>query len=154
MTRSRFAPTTAGTAGTVAIEYGLVLPVVLLFTLGAMDVGRLLWTYTNLSRAAEAAARCGAVNVDVTNCTGCSAATSVADCAAKQAWGMTSITAANFSASRAACGNELTNTNEKVVATYTFKFLVPWFPQFGANKPFGSTTLALSATSCYPLNHP
>ena len=28
----------------VAIEYGLILPAMLLFTLGIMDAGRLLWT--------------------------------------------------------------------------------------------------------------
>jgi Flp pilus assembly protein TadG len=53
--------------GNVAIEYGLILPAMLLFTLGIMDAGRLLWTYTTLSRATEAAARCGALN-DTTTC--------------------------------------------------------------------------------------
>jgi len=45
------------TDGTVAIEYALILPVMLLFTLGIMDTGRLLWTYITLTRAVEAAAR-------------------------------------------------------------------------------------------------
>ena len=51
------------TAGSVAIEYGLILPAMLLFTLGIMDAGRLLWTNITLTRATEVAARCGAVNV-------------------------------------------------------------------------------------------
>ena len=54
------------TEGSVAVEYGLVLPAMLLFTLGIMDAGRLLWSDITLTRATEAAARCGAV--DQTNC--------------------------------------------------------------------------------------
>ena len=50
------------TAGSVAIEYGLILPAMLLFTLGIMDAGRLVWTNMTLSWATDAAARCGAVN--------------------------------------------------------------------------------------------
>ena len=50
------------TSGSVAIEYGLILPAMLLFTLGIMDAGRLLWTNVTLTRATEAAARCYAVN--------------------------------------------------------------------------------------------
>ena len=154
MPRSRFLPRTSGTAGTVAIEYGLVLPAMLLLTLGTIDLGRLLWTDITLSRAADAGARCGAINANIANCFGCSAAVSIPDCAAKQASGATSIfTAGNFVASKAACGLELTNTNEKVVGTYTFTFLVPWFPQFGSTAPFGAPTLTLTATACYPLNH-
>ena len=49
------------TDGSVAIEYGLILPVLLLFTFGLIDAGRLLWTNITLTRATEVAARCGAV---------------------------------------------------------------------------------------------
>jgi len=34
--------------GAMAVEYALVLPVVLLFILGIADCGRLLWTYATL----------------------------------------------------------------------------------------------------------
>ena len=47
--------------GTAAIEYAIVLPVLLLFVLGIMDTGRLLWTYVTIYRATEAAARCAAI---------------------------------------------------------------------------------------------
>ena len=144
----RVLPRISAKAGTVAIEYGLVLPVMLLFTLGIMDAGRLIWTYTTLSRAAEAGARCGAVNA-----VACPAAANIQAYAATQAWGVSGITAANFNATKATCGNGLAATNEQVVGTYTFKFFVPWFPQFGPKAPFGSTTLALSVKACYPLNH-
>ncbi|MDU6495166.1 TadE/TadG family type IV pilus assembly protein, partial [Bradyrhizobium sp.] len=33
-------------SGAVAIEYGFVLPVLLLFIFGIIDIGRLLWTFT------------------------------------------------------------------------------------------------------------
>ena len=51
------------TDGSMAIEYGLILPVLLLFTFGLVDAGRLLWTNITLTRATEVAARCGAVNM-------------------------------------------------------------------------------------------
>ncbi len=122
--------------GTVAIEYGLILPAMLLFTLGIMDTGRLLWTYITLSRAAEAAARCGAVN----NTTTCP---SIPAYAVSQAWGLNDVTAAAFTVTTPTCGVQ-------VVATYTFQFITPWFPSFGASAPFGAPTMTLNATACYP----
>ncbi len=44
-----------------------MLPVLLLFLLGIIDTGRLLWTYATLYRASEAAARCAAIHA--ANCT-------------------------------------------------------------------------------------
>jgi Flp pilus assembly protein TadG len=124
--------------GTVAIEYGLILPAMLLFTLGIMDTGRLLWTYVTLSRAAEAAARYGAVcNPASVTCTGIPAY------AVAQAWGINDVTAADFTATTPACGVQ-------VAATYTFQFITPWFPSFGGSAPFGAPTMTLNATSCYP----
>jgi hypothetical protein len=122
--------------GTVAIEYGLILPVMLLFTLGIMDTGRLLWTYITLTRAAEAAARCGAVNNTAT-------CPSIPAFAVTQAWGINDVTAANFTQSTPACGVQ-------VAATYTFQFITPWFPSFSASAPFSGPTMTLNATACYP----
>jgi Flp pilus assembly protein TadG len=126
------------TSGSVAIEYGLILPLMLLFTLGLIDAGRLLWTNITLTRATEVAARCGAVNV-----TTCPAA-NIPTYAATQAqnFGIYDATAADFVAATPACGVQVT-------ATYTFQFVVPWFPQFSAKAPFGATTMTLNATSCY-----
>jgi Flp pilus assembly protein TadG len=124
--------------GTVAIEYALILPVMLLFTLGIMDTGRLLWTYITLTRATEAAARYGAVCDPATvTCTG------IPDYAVAQAWGINDVTAANFTPSTPACGVQ-------VAATYTFTFITPWFPSFSASAPFGAPAMTLNATSCYP----
>jgi Flp pilus assembly protein TadG len=130
------------TAGSVAIEYGLILPVMLLFTLGLLDASRLLWTNITLTRATEVAARCGAVNI-----TTCPTA-SIPAYAATQAqnFGISDATAANFVATTPACGVQL-------LATYTYQFLVPWFPQFSASAPFGGTTMTLNATACYPKQY-
>lgn len=125
-------------SGTVAIEYGLILPVMLLITLGLMDTGRLLWTYITLSRATEAAARYGAVCDSTTvTCNG------IPDYAAAQAWGLNNVAASDFTATTPACGVQ-------VQATYTFQFVTPWFPQFGASAPFSGPSMTLNATACYP----
>jgi Flp pilus assembly protein TadG len=119
--------------GTVAIEYALIIPAMLLFTLGIMDTGRLLWTYTTLYQAAEAGARCAAV--DSVNC---ATTSQVQNYAVDQAWGL-SIAASAFTVTNPTCGMQ-------VSATYTFQFVIPWF--FGT-APYGSAnTIPLSATAC------
>jgi Flp pilus assembly protein TadG len=141
MSHIRKSQAASHTDGTVAIEYGLILPAMLLFTLGIMDTGRLLWTYITLSRAAEAAARCGAVN----NTTTCP---SIPAYAVTQAWGINDVTAADFTVTYPTCGGA--QPGVQVVATYTFQFITPWFPSFSASAPFGAPTMTLNATSCYP----
>lgn len=122
--------------GTIAIEYGLILPVLLLLTLGIMDIGRLLWTYITLTRATEAAARCAAVNTTL-----CGTSSAVQDYAVQQAWGLNDVTAAQIAVMDASCGKQVT-------ATYNFKFIIPW-P--GTASPLGSSNaITLSATACYP----
>ena len=134
-------------AGNVAIEYGLILPAMLLFIFGLMDASRLLWTNITLTRATEVAARCGAVSGTTT----CPIA-SIPAYAATQAqnFGISDAVAANFVATTSvSCGVQGQVNGVQVQATYTFKFVVPWFPQFSASAPFGSTTLTLNSTSCY-----
>ena len=120
--------------GTVAIEYALILPLMLLFILGIMDAGRLLWTYTALYRASEAAARCAAINT-----TDCGTATQIKNRAVAEAWGLT-INPSVFTVTAPSCGVQ-------VRADYDFTFIVPWFPWF-EGAPFG--TIMLNATACYP----
>ncbi len=115
-------------SGAVLIEYALLLPALLLFVLGIMDVGRLIWTQTTLNRAVEAAARCGAI--DTKNC---STLTQIQNYAVTQAFGLT-ITASAFTASAAGCGAQ-------VVASFPFVFVTPFIAP-------GAITLA--ATACYP----
>ena len=121
--------------GAALIEYALILPVMLLFVLGIMDGGRLLWTYTTLYRAAEAAARCAAINT-----TDCGTAAQIQSRATSEAWGLI-VNPSAFTVTRPLCGVQ-------VHAAYDFTFIVPWFPWFGG-APLGTVTL--NATACYPL---
>ena len=123
--------------GTVAIEYAFILPVLLLFVLGIMDTGRLIWTYATVTRAAEAAARCGAVDT-VT----CGTAAQIQNYAVAQAYGL-NIAATAFTPTAVACGS-------RVAATYTFQFVIPWT----GVSPYGAAnTATINATACYPLSH-
>jgi Flp pilus assembly protein TadG len=119
--------------GAAAIEYALVLPLLLLLPLGLIDTGRLLWTYTTLYRAAEAAARCGAVNV-----TACGTTTQIKSRAVAEAWGLT-IASSAFTVSTPSCGLQ-------VRASHPFTFAIPGLDTVA---PLG--TITLSATACYPL---
>jgi Flp pilus assembly protein TadG len=111
--------------GTVAIEYAFVLPVLLGFLLGIMDTGRLLWTYTTLYRASEAAARCSAIKA-----TGCTTFGLTQSYAVAAAWGL-NVNASAFTVTNPACGMQ-------VAASYDFGFVFPW------------KTITLTATACYP----
>ena len=118
----------------MAVEYAFILPALLLFVLGIMDTGRLIWTYATLNRAAEAAARCAAVD-DVT----CGTTAQIQAYAVTQAFGLTISTTA-FTPTTVTCGS-------RVAAAYTFQFVIPWI----GVSPYGtSNTLALTATACYP----
>lgn len=116
--------------GAAAIEYALILPALLLFVVGIIDTGRLIWTYATLSRAAEAAARCAAVNT-----TECGTEGQIQSYAAAQAWGLT-IDAGAFTVTTTDCGIQVTGS-------YGFRFAIPAF-----TKDFG--TIILNATACYP----
>ena len=129
--------------GTAAIEYAIVLPVLLLFVLGIMDTGRLLWTYVTIYRATEAAARCAAIAAAVPTAVPCSTSALTQTYAVAAAWGL-NINASAFTVSTPACGKQ-------VHASYDFQFVIPWFPAFGGS-PLGTTTLV--ATVCYPFKPP
>jgi Flp pilus assembly protein TadG len=131
--------------GSVAVQSAFVLPVLVLFVLGIMDTGRLLWTFATLHRASEAAARCGAIPATGTDpATGkaydCTTSSGTQNYAVLQAWGLTT-TASVFTVSTPACGNQ-------VAASYNFTFVIPWFyivPPLGP-----SNSITLTATACYP----
>ncbi len=126
----------SGRRGAAAIEYGLILPAVLLFVIGIIDVGRLLWTYTTLNRAVEAAARCGAINT-----LQCGTAAQVQSRAVTEAWGLEqTISESAFTVTRASCGI-------RVAVSYDFVFAIPAL--VGAS-PLGTVTL--SPAACYPVN--
>ena len=119
----------------VAIEYAVILPLLLTFVLGLMDTGRLLWSYTTLYRAVEVAARCAAID-PIT----CGNVTAIKAYAAGQAWGQ-HMSASSFTVTGLACG-------QQVGGTLNFHFFTPWFY---VAVPFGgANTLTLTARACYP----
>jgi len=121
-------------AGAVAIEYAIILPVLLIALLGVMDLGRLFWSYATIANAAETAARCFAIKAAA-----CQTATATQNYAATQAYGM-AINASSFTVTTPACG-------VRVAVSYAFSFVVPWFYVV----PFGgSNTITLSTATCYP----
>jgi Flp pilus assembly protein TadG len=103
----------ASESGTVALEYGFLLPVLIALFLGSMDVSRLIWTYTTLHRAVEAAARCGAVNQTI-----CGNTTQVQSRAVSETWGIT-VSPSVFTVT-------MTDTTVAVTANYDFTIVVPF----------------------------
>jgi Flp pilus assembly pilin Flp len=121
-----------GQRGSVALEYGLIAPLLLVVVLGTIDTGRLIWNYTTLYRATEAAARCGAVNT-----IRCATAPQIKAYAVTEAWGLT-IDASAFTVAAQSCGLQ-------VQASYAFNSIIPGFDLVA---PIGLITL--QATACYP----
>lgn len=98
--------------GTTALEYGLIMPVLFLFLLGIMDMGRLMWIYTGLNRGVEEASRCAAMNTMA-----CRTNAQIQAVAAAGVWGAP-VPPATFSVSNPSCGI-------KVSASYSFTFFTP-----------------------------
>jgi Flp pilus assembly protein TadG len=117
-----------GRAGTAAIEFAIVAPVLLLCVLGLMEFGRAMWTRAALSYAVQSAARCAQTNAAL-----CGTAAQIQSFAATAAPGL-AVSAASFTVTTPACGVQ-------VSVTYPFRFAVPWI-SVGA--------LSLSAAACYP----
>ncbi len=117
-----------GSRGTVALEFALVLPALLLMVLGLMDVSRLIWTQTTLDRAVEAAARCAAIEPSL-----CGTTSAIQTYAVGQALGLL-VTTAAFSVATVSCGKQ-------VKATMPFTFIIPWI---------ATSAITLDATACYP----
>jgi Flp pilus assembly protein TadG len=143
MARTRKSQAASNRDGTVAIEYGLILPMLLLLTFGIIETGRFFWTYITLNRAADAAARYGAV---------CNSAsepcTAIPTYAKQQAWGMSGIPAGTFTVTNPAnCGQAAAN-GVRVVASYPYNFFMPWF---NPNTTLGvANAFTITATACYP----
>lgn len=127
-------------AGTVALEYGIILPMFLLMIIGGMDAGRLIWTYVTLQRSVEAAARCGAINYNSAYPTTiCRSPGEIATRAVSEAYGL-SVTAGEFTVTNASCGL-------RVTANHTVQLLTPWI----GTSPLGpSNAITLSVSACYP----
>ncbi len=111
--------------GSAALEYGIILPVLFFFILGTIDMGRLVLAAATLSRAVEAAARCGVVNASA-----CGTASLIQADAVSEAWALT-VTTSNFTIATQPCGLA-------VSASYSFTFFTP-----------GLSSVTLAPSACY-----
>ena len=120
------------TRGAAAVEFAIVLPVLLLCVLGLMEFARVIWTQAALDYAVQAAARCAAV--DTLTCP-LSDPSRILGYAASKAPGLSfADPTATFAVSTQACG-------VKVTASLPFDFLVSNL------LPYSQT---LSAAACFP----
>jgi Flp pilus assembly protein TadG len=112
--------------GTTVVEMALVLPPLLLFLLGTMELGRALWTQSALNYAVEEAARCASNNT-----TTCGSVSEITSFAASRSGAIfeTSV----FTATTPSCGN-------MVSASYPMEL----------NIPFGNYSITLTAQACFP----
>jgi Flp pilus assembly protein TadG len=117
--------------GSTALEFALVVPVVLAFVLGTIQIAIMLWADNLLFFSVDLAARCAAVGSTNSPCQSTMAAT-VTNAMPSSSIG-TLTTASN---------SNCTGNNVGVSATFTIDFLV--FPWPKNSKP------ALHANSCQP----
>ena len=114
-------------AGNLAVEFGMLAPVFLLFLFGIMEGGRLLWTVNALHYSVQEAARCASINT-----VACGTSDQIKAYAAGRSGAQ--FASSVFTASTVACGR-------LVSASYTMPL----------NIPFMSHSISLSAQSCYPI---
>jgi Flp pilus assembly protein TadG len=121
----------SGERGATAVEFAIILPILLLCVLGLMEFARAIWTQATLDYAVEAAARCAAVDT-----TTCGTDVAVESYAAGRSPGLSfADPASTFSVTRGqACGVQVT-------ANLPYAFLVPAF------LPYSPT---LRASACFP----
>lgn len=109
--------------GAAAIEFAITSPVYFLALLALVQGGLWLWTDVSLQRAADAAARCGAL----------STCTDVPTYAANNVVGM-SVPSSAFSVSAASCG-------EQVSAAYAVPTIT---------SGLGLPNITVHVSACYP----
>lgn len=113
--------------GSIAAEFALVIPILLLLSFGIIEFGRVMWVRNSLQSAVEDAARCYALNRPE-----CETTDAVKSYAASKTGGVPA-TEDMFTPSVVACGKQ-------VVATYDFDSFVPVIP----------LDIEISARACRP----
>jgi Flp pilus assembly protein TadG len=114
-------------SGAAAAEFALVLPILIIMTLGTINGSFMLYAYARLHYAAADAARCRAVKTGV-----CSDDATTASYALSRLAGP--LVSPSFSRSTALCGNTVTGT-----AT------------FNASTGLTTTPITMQARACYPM---
>ena len=115
--------------GAAAIEFAIILPILLLCVLGLIEFARAIWTQATLDHAVQAAARCAAID-PVT----CGTVAQTQQYATTKAPGLT-LPASVFTVTNPACGVQ-------VAASLAFDFLVPELLPYSQ---------MLSARACFPV---
>ena len=115
--------------GASAVELAFCLAVFLGLIFGIINIARVLWIVGILHFAAESAARCASANT-----TTCSSASTIQSYALNQYHGESLGGTNPFTYSATGCGNT-------VNASYTYSLVIPLF---------GTYSLPLSATACFP----
>jgi Flp pilus assembly protein TadG len=113
-------------SGNAVVELAFVAPSMLMFILGIMEVGRVLWLQSALDYSVVEAARC--LSNSPTTCTSASATQSFAASEAGAGF-----TASVFTVTSASCGN-------KVTASYAMTL----------NIPYVNWATTLTSQACYP----
>jgi Flp pilus assembly protein TadG len=117
--------------GGTALEFALVIPVILAFVLGAIQIAIVLWVDNLLFFSVDLAARCAAVGSTNSPCQATMAETVT-----------TSMPSSSIGTLATASNPNCTGNNVGISATFTIDFLV--FPWPKNSRP------ALQANSCYP----
>ena len=118
--------------GSTLIEYAFAATVLIVLMYGVLEFGRVLYLQNQLQHGVAMAARWATVTSGV-----CPSNTGsqIESYAAARSSVFLTISSANFSAScTASCGN-------RVSVSYPFSFTIPFY---------GTTSLNLTAQSCYP----
>lgn len=110
------------------IEAALILPALLAFIFGIVEVSRVMWVQHSLQEATDAAARCAAID-SIT----CANSNAIAAFAASRAAGI-DVDAANFAHTTASCG-------ERVTVSYHYMSVATGFVPIDIN---------LGASACHP----
>jgi len=112
--------------GATALEFALVLPALVLLIIGIMETGRVVWVQNALNYSVDQAARCASVD-KIT----CGSATQIQAYAGTQSGA--GFSASVFTVSVAGCG-----------------IVVSGSAPVSLHIPFATSSLTLSAQSCYP----
>lgn len=116
----------AGRSGNASIEMALSLPALLMFVLGIIEMGRMLWVQSALNFSVAEAARCASNSPST-----CGTTSQIQNFAASRSGENFATSVFTFTA--ASCGNQ-------VSASYPISLSIPYVP----------ISVTLTAEACYP----
>lgn len=126
-----------GKRGTAAIEFAIVLPVLFLFAFGLIDLGRMVWTRSTLDYAAQATARCTAVQLSTVDTNAICYSNDGKDFTRPEAYGQSQaygLSGVTVVVSTPSCGAQAT-------VTANFTYFLPLLSRLSG---------PISAAACYP----